>query len=135
MSRGVVPPGKAGLLIVAAVIVPAAAKKLKPLAKWTGKSLVKVGEFVQKLADEAGTAIANADSKDNVNDETTKVDTTAADVEVTTSSPIGQEEIEAQAVAEAVGDGATPDPAPAPKRKHRKKSAPEQKLNPKKATG
>jgi len=54
MSRGggMIPPGKAGLVVLAVAAVPIVVKKFRPIVRWTGRKLTQVGERVTKMADE-----------------------------------------------------------------------------------
>lgn len=53
MRRGVIPPGRAGLLILVAALVPVVLGKAKPWAKKVGQGLVKLGEKIQEGVEEA----------------------------------------------------------------------------------
>ncbi|MCB8933544.1 MAG: hypothetical protein M9921_14820 [Fimbriimonadaceae bacterium] len=57
MRRGVIPPGKAGLLVLAAAMVPIVLGKAKPWAKKFGQGLVKLGEKLQEGAEEAAAEV------------------------------------------------------------------------------
>ncbi len=48
---GIVPPGKAGLIMLAAALVPVAAKQAKPLVRAVGRGIKKVGEAIERIAD------------------------------------------------------------------------------------
>lgn len=52
VGRSVIPPGKAGVVILAAALVPVVLRKLKPVAKAVGQGISKVGETMVKLAEE-----------------------------------------------------------------------------------
>jgi hypothetical protein len=134
----VVPPGKAGILIIAATVAPIFIRKLRPAVKLAGQGLVKAGEFVQKMADDVrgetgaeGTSSPEETSNSQVNEHSSKEDAEAAGTKVTTASPTGHEEMERQHAVEAMGDGAVTEPAPPGSRKSKKKLEPDQKLNPK----
>lgn len=49
---GVIPPGRAGLIVLAVAMVPIVVKKFKPIVRWTGKKLTEAGQRVTKMADE-----------------------------------------------------------------------------------
>lgn len=51
-GRPVIPPGKAGAIILAAALAPVVLRKLKPLARAIGKGFSKVGESVIRMAEE-----------------------------------------------------------------------------------
>lgn len=52
MSRSVIPPGKAGLIVLAAAVVPIVLKKMKPVTRAVGKGLANMGEMLVKSAEE-----------------------------------------------------------------------------------
>jgi|SRR5947209_15714739 len=52
MGRVVIPPGRAGLIVLAVAAVPIVVKKFKPVVRWTGKKLSEAGARVTKMADE-----------------------------------------------------------------------------------
>lgn len=53
MRRGVIPPGRAGLLILVAALVPVVLGRAKPWARKVGQGLVKLGEKIQEGVEEA----------------------------------------------------------------------------------
>lgn len=50
---GVIPPGKAGLIVIAAAMVPIAIRKFPSVVRWVGKKLEKTGARIAGTADEA----------------------------------------------------------------------------------
>lgn len=50
-TPGIIPPGKAGLFMLAAVLVPVVIKHAKPLVKKVGEGLQWLGEAVERVAD------------------------------------------------------------------------------------
>lgn len=50
-TPGIVPPGKAGLIMLAAALVPVAAKQAKPLVRAVGRGIRKVGEAIERIVD------------------------------------------------------------------------------------
>ena len=52
MGRVVIPPGRAGLIVLAVAAVPIVIKKFKPVVRWTGRKLSEAGARVTKMADE-----------------------------------------------------------------------------------
>ena len=53
MRRGAIPPGKAGLVVLAAAAIPVVIGAAKPLARAVGRGLSKIGEKLQEAAAEA----------------------------------------------------------------------------------
>ena len=51
--RTVIPPGRAGLIVLAAALVPVAVKKFRPMVRAVGNGLVNAGKTFQKIADDA----------------------------------------------------------------------------------
>jgi Sec-independent protein translocase protein TatA len=51
-GRTAIPPGKAGLVVLAAALVPIALKKMKPLTRAVGKGMSRFGEMLLKSAEE-----------------------------------------------------------------------------------
>lgn len=49
---GVIPPGKAGLFLLAAALVPVALKEAKPLVRAVGRGFRRLGVMFDKMADE-----------------------------------------------------------------------------------
>lgn len=47
-----IPPGRAGLIVLAVALVPVALAKVKPLAKKLGEELIKIGENLKGSAAE-----------------------------------------------------------------------------------
>ena len=55
MSKGMpIPPGPAGLFVIALACAPLVIKKFKPAIKLAGETLVKVGHAIQKTAEVHG---------------------------------------------------------------------------------
>jgi len=52
MGRVVIPPGRAGLIVLAVAAVPIVVKKFRPIVRWTGKKLSEAGARVTQMADE-----------------------------------------------------------------------------------
>lgn len=50
-TPGIVPPGKAGLIMLAAALIPVAAKQAKPLVRAVGRGIRKVGEAIERIVD------------------------------------------------------------------------------------
>ncbi len=48
---GIVPPGKAGLLMLAAALVPIVLKEAKPLVRAAGRGLRHLGDAIMRIAD------------------------------------------------------------------------------------
>lgn len=48
---GIVPPGKAGLLMLAAALVPIVVKEAKPLVRAAGRGLRHLGDAIMRIAD------------------------------------------------------------------------------------
>lgn len=48
---GIVPPGKAGLLMLAFALVPIVLKEAKPLVRAAGRGLRRLGEAVERVAE------------------------------------------------------------------------------------
>ncbi len=137
--QGIIPPGRAGLIVLAAALVPVALRHMKPFTRSLGDALVKAGEYLRAPDDEPrGTEPEAEPPKPDVDTKkkTTKVGKTAGDVPITSASPTGQEELEAMQGVEAAGDGASPDPVPptpqpAKPSRQRKKTPPDGPINPK----
>jgi len=53
MRRGAIPPGKAGLVVLAAAAIPVVIGAAKPLARAVGRGLTKIGDKLQEAAAEA----------------------------------------------------------------------------------
>ena len=51
-GRGVIPPGTAGLIIIAACAIPAVFDFAKPYAKKVAKGFVDLGDSIRKFAEE-----------------------------------------------------------------------------------
>ncbi len=51
-GRSSIPPGKAGLVVLAVATLPILLKKCKPLVKVVGSGLTKFGEAMTKAAEE-----------------------------------------------------------------------------------
>lgn len=49
---GVIPPGRAGLFLLAAALVPVALKEAKPLVRAVGRGFRRLGDMFDKMADE-----------------------------------------------------------------------------------
>jgi Sec-independent protein translocase protein TatA len=97
--RTVIPPGRAGLIVIAAALVPVAVKKFRPMVRAVGNGLINAGKTFQKLADDAERE-AQAEAKEG---ETTVKNTEAVQNEarenapdVETASPMGQNEVVAK---------------------------------------
>ncbi|MBI1757329.1 MAG: hypothetical protein HYR64_09515 [Fimbriimonas ginsengisoli] len=58
--RGIVPPGRLGLLLIAAAMVPVVLARCKPFAKKVGEALVKAGEKLKETAEEPTKPVATA---------------------------------------------------------------------------
>lgn len=52
MSRSVIPPGKAGLVVLAAALTPIVLRKMRPVTRAVGKGLSKFGDMLIKTAEE-----------------------------------------------------------------------------------
>ncbi|HMS54800.1 MAG TPA: hypothetical protein PKA27_05325 [Fimbriimonadaceae bacterium] len=52
MSKSVIPPGKAGLVVLAAALTPIVLRKMRPVTRAVGKGLAKVGDMLIKTAEE-----------------------------------------------------------------------------------
>lgn len=135
-ARGSYPPGRAGLIIAAAALVPVVLRKAKPITRAVGNSLIWAGKVINELAEEPkGTAKAGEPPKEQVKpSETKKKGKKAGGVDVTTASPTGQEEMSQHAAAEAQGKSAPPkrvQTKPKTGESGRKKLEPDQPLNPK----
>ncbi len=48
---GIVSPGKAGLIMLVAALVPVAAKQAKPLVRAVGRGIKRVGEAIERIVD------------------------------------------------------------------------------------
>ena len=53
MRRGAIPPGKAGLVVLAAAAIPVVIGAAKPFARAIGRGLTKIGDKLQEAASEA----------------------------------------------------------------------------------
>jgi len=121
MSRSIVPPGKAGLILIFALATPVVLATCRPLTRRIGEEMKKIGEKLQEFADE-GTdkpdAAPNADMKADRQ-------TAAA------ASPTGKAEVEANAAAQTKGSPKTEKPPARAKRTAEVKTKPDQPVNPK----
>ncbi|HEY3779506.1 MAG TPA: hypothetical protein VGL56_00375 [Fimbriimonadaceae bacterium] len=109
---GVIPPGRAGLIVLAVAMVPIAIKKFPKAVKWFGRQLENAGTRVQKTVDEVdrydrerqanGTtrSTVTSTSAKRPHDATNGVKQTMAKEEkapeTETASPHGHVEVEAQ---------------------------------------
>lgn len=50
-GRPIIPPGKAGLVVLAAALAPVVLRKFKPFAAAVGKGLSKMGDQMVKMAE------------------------------------------------------------------------------------
>lgn len=114
---GVIPPGRAGVIMLAVAFAPLVLRKLKPVTRAVGEGLVKAGETLRRIAEDQGTATAATATNEAMRnpEETTKAGAEAADVPMESASPIGQEEIAEQAAVEATAEHRPPKRKPAPK--------------------
>ena len=55
---GVIPPGKAGIFLLAAALVPLALKEAKPLVRAMGRGLKNLGDKVDKWATSSEAEVA-----------------------------------------------------------------------------
>lgn len=106
-SRGI-PPGRGGLIILAAACVPIVIKKFKPIVRFVGKKLTEVGDKVQRIAEEV-----DAYDKKKAEEAAKKVaEPKPADIpETKTASPTGQEEVKAQKASAQTKTAKPPKPA------------------------
>lgn len=97
MRRGAIPPGKAGLVVLAAAAIPVVIGAAKPFARAIGRGLTKIGDKLQEAAAEAknGSAVKPEPPKA----EPAKTEAKAPEAEVTVAVAEGQIAAEA-AVAE-----------------------------------
>jgi hypothetical protein len=58
---GVIPPGKAGLVMLAVAFVPVAIKACKPLVRAIGRGLKKAGEAAERVVDNSQIAAEKAE--------------------------------------------------------------------------
>jgi hypothetical protein len=135
MSR-LLPPGRAGLIILAAAVTPIVLKKCKRLTQSLGKGVARFGEKLQEYAAEgtsppADTPNADVKAETKATAGTTKVGAAVKGAAVTTASPTGQEEIQANVGAEAAGAPTVPQAPPRKKGAAETKTKPDQPLNPK----
>jgi hypothetical protein len=137
MSR-IIPPGRAGLIVLAAVITPVVLKKCRRITKRVGEGMMQVGEKLRDYANEGTSnngAAPNADVKEanpaTAATATTKVKASTKGADLNAASPTGQEEMEAHIAADVKGDTAVPTAPPRKKRAAETKTKPDQPLNPK----
>jgi hypothetical protein len=134
---GVVPPGAAGLVVLAVAAVPIVVKHFRPIIRRVGKGLVRAGERVQKMADEVeGYRTPRQERESNMNQQSDATNAgqpseAAETPHHSTASPTSQPEVEAQKTQEpaASAEGG------APKRRGRKpmEGATPPAVNPKRA--
>jgi hypothetical protein len=120
--RGVIPPGKAGLVILAAAVVPVVVKNFRPFAKTVGQGFVAMGEKIKEAA--------KGKSQEEVQEEFMQ-EAAADQPDVETASPMGQAEVEAQEAAVDVGKQAVEKLPEKKKRKTGAKAGTKDKPNPK----
>ncbi len=92
-ARGSIPFGRAGVIVMAAALIPVVIKKASPFAKLIGNGFITIGKVINEMADapESGTAAKAAPPKEEVK-ETTATSSKSA-------SPTGKQEVEAAAAA------------------------------------
>jgi hypothetical protein len=144
---GLIPPGKAGLVVLAAALLPVALKRARPLVKKVGSGLMRVGEMLQRSGDDETRQRATAPNEGmseerradssaagNPVKHTGDVDAPAPEADSGTeasASPAGREEIRAKKAATAKGDAEVEETPPVKRRRKRTQPAPDQPLNPK----
>jgi hypothetical protein len=123
--RPIIPPGKAGVLVLAAATVPLLLSRCKPFAKKVGEKMVEWGEKLQKEVEKPEPPKAEPPS--NVEVKPTAEET------IKSASPTGKEEVKATSAA-ATAKKAAPEAkvkSPTPK-KANTKAKPGAATNPKK---
>lgn len=121
VRRGPIPPGNAGPLLLAAVLVPVVLKAFKPLARTLGKGLSDLGKKLEDSAEDPHadartereqyesqfTAHQKVRREGDLRKEEQRVH--EEDVPpVETASPTGQEEVEARLAEDVVSKGSAP---------------------------
>ena len=119
MSRSIVPPGKAGLILIFALATPIVLATCRPLTRRIGEEMKKIGEKLQEFADE-GTDKPDAAPKADM-----KADRQTA------ASPAGKAEVEAAEATGIKGNATTEKPPGRAKRTAEVKTKPDQPVNPK----
>lgn len=89
---GVIPPGKAGVIVMAAALVPIALKNFRPLVKRFGKGVVRVGKTIQRIADEPKGYERNPTAQESRMDKATQPEEVPQKKE---ASPTGHNEVDA----------------------------------------
>jgi len=114
MGRIVIPPGRAGLIVLAVAAVPIVVKKFKPIVRWTGKKLSDAGARVTKMAEEVERYDAEKTASTSNAQPTAQRSTTSS-----TQAEAGTQEKRVRTKPRARKIGATP-PANNPKTKSRR---------------
>jgi hypothetical protein len=141
IGRGIVPPGKIGLVMIAAAVAPVVLRKAKPLAKAVGKGIAKLGEAVERIADNStidaqdreAERIRRQASQEDASDKNMNKETNDPPVtpDERTASPIAHEELDAHKAKQAKKRAKPPEAEK--KRKEPKAGAEPPQNNPKRA--
>jgi len=98
--RGPIPPGKAGLIMLAAAAIPVAIAAFKPLARALGKGLVSAGEALKDAAKEetktATASRAGGSAKNGAEGQAAPAENKGRDSKASTSNPPKQSKPQAK---------------------------------------